>query len=599
MERFKVCERESKTKTFSKEGLSLQATKVDPAQARRNDARDWITATVSTLEEECEAFEAEVESLGGGSGVGGGGDSKGGGGGGGGRRGKAKAIPPRVTHLEASADRHRAHVARLEQLLRLLDNEAIEVEDVEGVRELVDDYLARNQGGSEEAADRASATMTPDEFSEPDDLYEGLLERLDAVEAALPLVPSAVALKAHKGDDKGGARPPRRWPPRAPPAPPRAVAALAAALRRRLLPRRAAAASKAAAVAAAAKQQLAASGVIRRRRDQGTTTTTLPQRRPWSEGPQPLAPSCLLLLRSRGKAGSTPRALWRPGLLLLLPPLLLLLPRRRRRRGRRRLGPGSPQRRRRPPPRPLPAREGRREGRRRPWERQRHPPRELCRGRRSEGRGRRHCKRTFDGSGSRFGAGGGNDGGGGNTKAFFVVFLLRRHRSPTAAAAAAAAAPSDLVDPVPDRPLRAPRGAPVAAHGLRAALDPDAGRLVVVADPAAEEGAQRRRRGRSGSADGSASSPTSPSASGDGGAASSGGPIVVPASYPATRLPVLDNPALFERLDTEALFFAFYHQPGHPPAVPGRPGAQAPVMAVPQGARRLVPEARGAQGRRR
>ena len=201
MERFKVCERESKTKTFSKEGLSLQATKVDPAQARRNDARDWITATVSTLEEECEAFEAEVESLGGGSGGGGGGDSKGGGG----RRGKAKAIPPRVTHLEASAERHRAHVARLEQLLRLLDNEAVEVEDVEGVRELVDDYLARNQGGSEEAADRASATMTPDEFAEPDDLYEGLLERLDAVEAALPLVPSAVALKAHKGDDgKGG-----------------------------------------------------------------------------------------------------------------------------------------------------------------------------------------------------------------------------------------------------------------------------------------------------------------------------------------------------------------------------------------------------------
>ena len=199
MERFKVCERESKTKTFSKEGLSLQATKVDPAQARRNDARDWITATVSTLEEECEAFEAEVESLGGGSGGGGGGDSKGGG-----RRGKAKAIPPRVTHLEASAERHRAHVARLEQLLRLLDNEAVEVADVEGVRELVDDYLARNQGGSEEAADRASATTTPDEFAEPDDLYEGLLERLDAVEAALPLVPSAVALKAHKGDEKGG-----------------------------------------------------------------------------------------------------------------------------------------------------------------------------------------------------------------------------------------------------------------------------------------------------------------------------------------------------------------------------------------------------------
>ena len=36
----------------------------------------------------------------------------------------------------------------------------------------------------------------------------------------------------------------------------------------------------------------------------------------------------------------------------------------------------------------------------------------------------------------------------------------------------------------------------------------------------------------------------------------------VPASYPQMKLPVLDNPALFEKLDTEALFFAFYYMPG-------------------------------------
>jgi len=71
------------------------------------------------------------------------------------------------------------------------------------------------------------------------------------------------------------------------------------------------------------------------------------------------------------------------------------------------------------------------------------------------------------------------------------------------------------------------------------------------------------KAGAAASADGSASSPASPSASGDGGTSSgTSGPVVVPASYPTTRLPVLDNPALFERLDTEALFFAFYHQPG-------------------------------------
>lgn len=48
MERFKVCEKETKTKTFSKEGLA-QAQKQDPKEKARNEARDWINSTVDTL----------------------------------------------------------------------------------------------------------------------------------------------------------------------------------------------------------------------------------------------------------------------------------------------------------------------------------------------------------------------------------------------------------------------------------------------------------------------------------------------------------------------------------------------------------------------
>ena len=36
----------------------------------------------------------------------------------------------------------------------------------------------------------------------------------------------------------------------------------------------------------------------------------------------------------------------------------------------------------------------------------------------------------------------------------------------------------------------------------------------------------------------------------------------VPASYPPTKHPTLDDPATYAKLDTEALFFAFYYQPG-------------------------------------
>lgn len=42
MERFKVVERETKTKAYSKEGLGL-AQKVDPAQKEKEETELWLT----------------------------------------------------------------------------------------------------------------------------------------------------------------------------------------------------------------------------------------------------------------------------------------------------------------------------------------------------------------------------------------------------------------------------------------------------------------------------------------------------------------------------------------------------------------------------
>ena len=39
-------------------------------------------------------------------------------------------------------------------------------------------------------------------------------------------------------------------------------------------------------------------------------------------------------------------------------------------------------------------------------------------------------------------------------------------------------------------------------------------------------------------------------------------PNGLPGSYPDTRPANLDSPLLFEKLETEALFYAFYYQPG-------------------------------------
>lgn len=48
MERFKVVERETKTKAYSKEGLGL-AQKVDPAQREKEETGQWLTVTFTSF----------------------------------------------------------------------------------------------------------------------------------------------------------------------------------------------------------------------------------------------------------------------------------------------------------------------------------------------------------------------------------------------------------------------------------------------------------------------------------------------------------------------------------------------------------------------
>jgi CCR4-NOT transcription complex subunit 3 len=62
MERFKVCEKETKTKAFSKEGLGQQP-KTDPKEKAKAETRDWLNNVVSDLESQIDNFEAEVEGL--------------------------------------------------------------------------------------------------------------------------------------------------------------------------------------------------------------------------------------------------------------------------------------------------------------------------------------------------------------------------------------------------------------------------------------------------------------------------------------------------------------------------------------------------------
>lgn len=155
MERFKICEKETKTKAFSKEGLGQQP-KTDPKEKAKSETRDWLNNVVGELENQIDNFEAELEGL----------SVK-----------KGKQRPPRLVHLETSIARHKAHIMKLELILRLLDNDELSPEQVNDVKDFLEDYVERNQEDF-------------DEFSDVDELYSTLpLDKVESLEDLVTIGP--------------------------------------------------------------------------------------------------------------------------------------------------------------------------------------------------------------------------------------------------------------------------------------------------------------------------------------------------------------------------------------------------------------------------
>ncbi|XP_060936568.1 CCR4-NOT transcription complex subunit 3a isoform X2 [Limanda limanda] len=128
MERFKVVERETKTKAYSKEGLGL-AQKVDPAQREKEETGTWLTNTIDTLNMQVDQFESEVESLS----V----QTK--------KKKGDKDKAERVDELKRQIERHRFHIRMLETILRMLDNDSVPVDSIQKIKDDVDYYIDSSQ----------------------------------------------------------------------------------------------------------------------------------------------------------------------------------------------------------------------------------------------------------------------------------------------------------------------------------------------------------------------------------------------------------------------------------------------------------------------
>lgn len=145
MERFKACEKEMKTKAFSKEGLSAQQ-KLDPKEVAKMEMVSWISGVrpaapsrkschgtdlirpqmVDELSQQIERTEAEVESLRGAS------------------KKKKSTADGRTSELEALNDRRRWHIGKLELIMRLLENGNIQTDAVATVKDDIQYYVESN-----------------------------------------------------------------------------------------------------------------------------------------------------------------------------------------------------------------------------------------------------------------------------------------------------------------------------------------------------------------------------------------------------------------------------------------------------------------------
>ncbi|KAF5397970.1 CCR4-NOT transcription complex subunit 3 [Paragonimus heterotremus] len=122
MERFKVIEKETKTKAYSKEGLLSTDAKKDPLQKEKEELDDWLKQCISSLNTQMEKYEFEIESL---------------------TTNNKKKRLDKDTALAIEEKRQRLencsfHVEKLETIMRLLDNERLDCAILRSIKDPID-----------------------------------------------------------------------------------------------------------------------------------------------------------------------------------------------------------------------------------------------------------------------------------------------------------------------------------------------------------------------------------------------------------------------------------------------------------------------------
>jgi CCR4-NOT transcription complex subunit 3 len=124
MEQFKICEKETKTKTYSKEGLARQE-KLDPTEEAKLNTTTWLGEYIERIAEEIEEKDFEIERLSSGKG----------------KKTNKHAIEQMQQHIA----NHKFHMSKLEGIIRLVNNDVVDAEAVDQIKDDLDFYLESYQ----------------------------------------------------------------------------------------------------------------------------------------------------------------------------------------------------------------------------------------------------------------------------------------------------------------------------------------------------------------------------------------------------------------------------------------------------------------------
>lgn len=129
MERFKLVERDMKTKAFSKEGLSMDK-RLDPREREKAEAAEFVSDSIDRLNQQNEVLEGKIQQLQ--LAV---------------KKNKRQGLTKKAQSDEYQKliDRNSWHVGRLEAVLRGIENGHLSPEQITDLKELVTYYVESNQ----------------------------------------------------------------------------------------------------------------------------------------------------------------------------------------------------------------------------------------------------------------------------------------------------------------------------------------------------------------------------------------------------------------------------------------------------------------------